>query len=1078
MINEVLPTPGPIQRREQKQAPLTFAQESLWFLQQLDPDSNAYNSTHLIKFTGGIDHPCMERAVNELICRHEPLRTIYPNKRGKPVQVVQPNIHYELPYLKFQGLSEVDSQRASTRYVSEQSAVPFNLQKGPVFRFALLNHTTTKDELFFCIHHIGFDAWSWQILIRDLLTLYQSYRSALKVPLPDLPFQYTDYALWQREWLSGETLAVYMAHWKKTLSGSLPVLDLPTVNPRPEKQSFRGDRYTFCLSPLLTAQVKSFCLNERVTPFHLFLTIYALLLMRYSGQEDIIIGCPFANRQNPELNNLVGLFVNTLPVRVDLTGNPTVRELLNQVRDIMLDSFSWQAAPFEALVSELSPERDLSRTPVFQVAINMRNVPKHALVSSEEFTMEEVLRDDVPIPFDLSVEFNNSSDPIEVSFRYNVDLFAKNTIVQMTSHYQTLLSEFILKADAQIASLEMLSSAETEQLIGEWEHTRSDIPNTSIHELISSQAQKNPQAQAIVCNERSMTYLTLEKKSNQLAALLKARGVVPGSLIGILLPRSEDLLVTQLAILKAGGAYVFFDRDYPSERLAYMVKDSNPSLVVTHSSVHSGILDGYQTVILDKHSSEIRAFSADMNFPGTGQDAPLYVTYTSGSTGRPKGVTTLQRGIINYLQFLVKEFQLRTGDRVIQFTSLSFDPSFRDTLGVLTFGGTVFLMDDDQMRDPDYIVRTIVDQKIDCILSIVPTMLRALTGVTAIKQIKGNHLRLVMPSGEVLRPADIESVRNAFGSGVSIVNQYGPTECSMISIIYTVPDDSQNTRDVPIGKPIENVYFYVLDPFRHLVPSGVKGELYIGGVGVSPGYLNQPDLTNGRFIQDPFRQGERIYRTGDLVRMAPDGNLSYLGRTDHQVKIRGYRVELGEIESVLREYPGIREAIVNFSQQAGTERLFAFITLSITENDFINADLQQYLKERLPFYMLPSAITVLPKMPLTPTGKVDRHALPEPNTSKTGDRYQPPSNEIEERLTAIWQEVIGVTQVGIRDNYFELGGHSLMAVLLFTRIQEEFGKSIPIHLIFKESTVEELARYLSNENIPPGKNHNQSTQNL
>jgi pristinamycin I synthase-3/4 len=683
--------------------------------------------------------------------------------------------------------------------------------------------------------------------------------------------------------------------------------------------------------------------------------------------------------------------------------------------------------------------------------------------------MEEILREDAPVPFDLSVEFNNCDGFLDVSFRYNIELFTKETIIQMATHYQNLLSEFLVKGDGPIAAAEMLSPTENKRLLGDWEHSRSDIPKTCIHELISRLVQKNPVAEAVICNGRSMTYLTLEKKSNQLAAYLKIKGVVPGSLVGILLPRSEDLLVTQLAILKAGGAYVFFDRDYPSERLVYMVQDSNPLLIVSHSSIYPKILENYQTIHLDDDSNEICSCPTDIHFPGTGQDAPIYVTYTSGSTGRPKGVMTLQRGVLNCIQFLTKEFHLSEGERVIQFTSLSFDPSFRDTLGVLTFGGTVILMDDDQMRDPEFITRTIMEQKIDCIMSIVPTMLRALPRTTAIKQTWKNQLRMIMASGDVLQPADVESVRNVFGPEVRIVNQYGPTECSMISTTYLVPEENlKNTREIPIGKQIDNVYFYILDSFRHLVPPGVKGELYIGGVGVSPGYLNQPQLTSERFIPDPFRPGRHIYRTGDLVRMAADGMLTFLGRPDHQVKIRGYRIELGEIETVISEYPKVQDAVVVLSQQDGTERLSAYITLSNMENDFSIEGLQQYIKERLPFYMLPSTITVLEKMPLTNTGKIDRQGLPKPKTGQDVDRYIAPRNETEKRLVSIWQEVIGVERVGVRDNYFELGGHSLMAVLLFTRIQEEFGKAIPMHLIFKDSTVESLAGYLSNESFSIG----------
>jgi pristinamycin I synthase-3/4 len=1068
MINEVLPIPGPIRQRQQKQAPLTYAQESLWFLQQLDPDSNAYNSTHLVKFTGVVDHTCMERAVNELIRRHEPLRAIYPNIGGRPLQVIQPYKHFDLPIIKLQDLGDEERQKTGSRYVAEHGDIPFNLQQGPLFRFALINHSTNEDELFFCTHHIGSDAWSWQVLLSDLLALYRFYHSDQGKGLPDLPIQYSDYALWQREWLSGETLAAYLTHWKKVLAGNLPVLDLPTDKPRPEKQSFRGTRLPFQFPLPLAAQAKEFCQRERVTPFHLFLAVYAVLLMRYTGQEDIIIGCPFANRPSLELNHLVGLFVNTLPIRVDLSGNPTFKELLKQVREMMLDAFSWQAAPFEALVSEISPERDLSRTPVFQVAINMRNVPKYTQ-DGDELMVEEILREDAPVPFDLSLEFNNSGDFFDVSFRYNIELFTRETITQMASHYQNLLREFITHGDDPIAAAEMHSPAEIKRLLGDWEQSRVDFPHTCIHELISRQARKNPHNDAVICNGRAMTYATLEKRSNQLAAYLQAKGVVRGSIVGILLPRSEDMLVTQLAILKTCAAYVYFDMIYPAERLSYMVRDSNPRVVVTLSSLEPKSLENFQKIFLDLAANEINAFPENADFASTEQEAPLYVTYTSGSTGFPKGVITLQRGVLNYIHYLRSEFNLHEGERILQSTSLAFDPSFRDTMGVLTFGGTVILMDDDQMRDPEFIARTIVEQKIDCIISIVPTLLRALTNTTMDKQIQENHLRLVMPSGEVLLPSDIESVRNTFGAAVQIVNQYGPTECSMVSTLYKVPD-AANTKHphVPIGKPIDNVYTYVLDPFLHLDPPGVKGELYIGGVGVSPGYLNQSELTSERFIPDPFRTGQRIYRTGDLVHRESDGNLSFLGRVDFQVKVHGYRIELGEIESVIRQFPNIREAVVVLFRQEQPEKLIAFVTLADTNSYFSTQDLLKYLKDRLAFYMLPFNIVLLSKMPLTPTGKIDRLGLPLERSRQVEGQFIAPRNDVEKRLVTIWQEVIGVDHVGVSDNYFALGGHSLMAVLLFTRIQEEFGKSIPMRLIFTDSTVEGLAAYLSEQPTSDG----------
>jgi amino acid adenylation domain-containing protein len=1046
----------------QKQGPLSYSQESLWFLSELDPTNNAYNSVYLFRLIGGVDHQVMERALNEIVRRHEVLRTVYPSRGGQPLMQIHSHAPMPLPYVDYSSLLPEEREAVIQKYVLEHGRVPFNLYEGPLTRFALLHAAPQEDYLFFAIHHIGFDAWSRHVLIGELVQLYGDFRSGNGSGLPNLPIQYVDYALWQRDWLCGDTLKTYVEHWKNILSGELPILDLPTDYQRPSIQTYRGARHHFRISPAISNRVKEFCKKEHLTPFHFFLAAYAVLLMRYTGQEDIITGCPFANRPLPELDGIIGAFINTLPIRLNLGGDPSVRSLLGQVRAVMLDAFSWQAVPFEALVSELSPQRDLSRTPVFQVLINMRNVPKrsHAI---EGLEVKDELLDDATAAFDISLELGDAGDHFSAAVRYNVSLFNQATILKMVSHFQNIIGAMLEESESPLSGLGMLNPSERQSLLLDWNDTRSEFPQNCIHELISEQAAKNPDAQAVICNGRHLTYSTLEKKANQLAAYLLARGVEPGTRVGIFLPRSEELLVAQLAILKAGGAYVPFDLTYPVERLVYILKDAVPALIVTDSSSGSQIPDQLQRIYLDSDAGKIQTFPEQENFTGSDLDSPVYVTYTSGSTGRPKGVVNIQRGVVNYLHHLVKTFHLKAGERVIQFTPLSFDAAFRDTLGVLTFGGTVVLMDDEQMRNPDFINTAIVEQQIACNLSVVPTMLRALAQSMLKNPTLEHHLRLIMPSGEALQVADIKLVKEAFGKAVQIVNQYGPTECSMISTLYTIPEVlPADIPDIPIGKPISNVRVYVLDQNRQPVPVGVMGELYIGGIGVGLGYLNQPALTAERFFSDPFWPGNRMYRSGDRVRYLPDGMLSFLGRLDHQVKIRGYRVELGEIDAVIGEFPNIQAAAVVLRQHEGSEMLAAYITLFDKDQEFVTDNLQQYLKDRLPFYMLPSTITILDEMPLTPNRKIDRRSLPSPE-SRNGQAHLAPRNDIERRLVSIWKEVLEVEQVGVRDNFFELGGHSLMAVRLFSRIEQEFGQALPLLLLFKEGTVEALATILAGE---------------
>jgi len=1055
--------PPAIPVRHLKQTSLSFAQESLWFLQQLDPENISYNSNQLIKFTGGIDPACMEQALNWLVRRHEPLRTKYPNQGGRPVQVIQPFETFSLLCMDFSQLSDVEQEKAVLGFSTKQGDQPFNLENGPLTRFALLHTAPNIDYLFFCTHHIGSDAWSRQVFLSELMLLYSAFQTGKSPNLPELPVQYADYAAWQRDWLSGETLKTYIEHWKNILSGVLPILDLPTDRPRPILQTFRGASYHFQLSQALSSQMKGFCQKERMTLFQLLLAAYALLLMRHTGQEDIILGCPFANRSRSELEGVVGLFVNTLPIRVTLQGNPSVREFLKQVQSVMLEAYPWQAAPFEALVSEISPQRDLSRTPVFQAVINLRNVPKRQVII-EGLEMENVPRENVPRPFDISLELEAGEDGIvEASFEYNIDLFNEITITNMASHYKNLLGELLAKLELPLVDLEMLAPSELKQILVDWNDTSADFPQVCIQELISAQVEQQPQAQAVVCNGNSLTYGELDKKANQLVHYLRAQGVGSEDRVAIYLPRSEMVAVTQLAILKAGAAFVPLDLTYPAERIAYMLKDSNPFEIITISNLSSQLPDQIRKICLDSDSKYIEACETRKPDSITNNDSLAYVMYTSGSTGRPKGAMNAHKGIVNYMTHLTRLFLFGAADRVVQFTSLSFDPSIWTILGTLTYGGTVYLLDDDQMRDPDFIYSAIIDHQATYI-NTVPTMLKAICETALARGPRENALRLISAGGEVLRATDLELLHRAFGESVKLNNHYGPTECSISATHYLVPDVlPKDMQVVPIGKPISNVRNYILDNHLHPVPQGVKGELFIGGVGVGLGYWGQPALTAERFLPDPFQAGGRMYRTGDIARQLPDGTLCFLGRSDDQVKIRGYRIELSEIETVVSEYPGVKEAAMSLWRDDGQENLAAYITLLEDQQDQIQAGLRGYLEARLPFYMLPASITILKEMPVTASHKIDRRSLPRPESREQENGYLAPRNEVEARLISIWKEVIGNTRVGVRDNFFELGGDSLLAVRMFTRIQEEFGQSLPLLLMFKDGTVEALAETLTRQ---------------
>jgi amino acid adenylation domain-containing protein len=1043
-------------------SPLSYSQESLWYLAQLDPENTAYNQTYLLKLDGQLDITVLERAINEVIRRHSALRTIFAIEDGVPYQVIQPFTNIELPIVDFSNFPEEEKDQLAQQFAGEKGHIFFDLTHGPLMRLYLLRLNSTSHYLMLSIHHAIFDGWSRQVFMKEMSHFYNAYLTGDSLTLPEPKIQYADFAEWQHKWLQGDRLTNLMNYWKEQLSGELTVLELPIDHPRSSLQTFRGIRHFFKVDSELTNKLKAFCKSRRLTPFMVVTAAYFILLMQYTGQEDIIIGCPFANRSYPELStdieNTIGMFINTMPLRMDISDNPTVKDLITRVQKVVIGALSNHQLPFERLVAEIQPERDLSRTPIFQAIINMRNFPRF---SSQSLIVSDTVLGDRDAAFDLSFELNEQDNGFSCAFRYNVDLFEESTIARMAIHYQRLLEAILVNSDLSISELEMLTPEEKQQILYNWNTTEADYPQACIHDLISKQAWKNSSAPAVICGEEILSYGELDIHANQLAHFLQSKGVSQNTVVGIFLPRSGRMVISQLATIKAGGAYLPLDTTYPLERIRFMLEDAQPKLVITVSTLLNQLPDTIETICLDTEAGIINGFEKAEPHISISPDELAYVIYTSGSTGHPKGVMSTHRGAVNFIAHMIKAHVLNGSDRVLQLTPLSFDASVRDTLGTLIFGGTILLMDDEQMRNPDAILSTITKYSASCILSIVPTMLNFLSE-TALAQgfNKNNDLRLIMPSGEILQIKDVQRAWAAFGSKVKIVNQYGPTECSMISAVYTIEEDTiENLPVIPIGKPISNTRLYILDKSLKPVPIGAKGELYIGGLGVGRGYINQSNLTMEHFIHDPYSTltGGRMYKTGDVARYWPDGTLEFYGRQDNQVKLRGYRVELGEIEAVLRDHPSVKEIAVVLWSDISSDQLIAYVVLKDRSSTY--DDLREFVARRLPFYMVPSSFVILDSLPLTPNRKIDRRALPRP------DQQVPvhvvPRNDTERRLLEIWKEILNLNNIGVTDNFFDIGGHSLMAVRLFARIENTFGTKLPLTALFQHGTVEELARLIN-----------------
>jgi aspartate racemase len=1065
LIREKLPESSllrQIRRRpEQEVLPLSFAQQRMWFLDQLEPGSPSYNISRALLFAGPLNAEALERSLNEILRRHEAMRTVFPSVDGDAVQVITPHRSFSVPVTDLRNIDGGDRLGHAHRMAMEEFQRPFDLSTGPLFRAGLLRVEDEVHVLLLTMHHIVSDGWSMGVFFRELAALYEAFSGGRSSSLPDLPIQYADFAHWQRQWFKGKVLEQQLSYWKRQISGSPPVLELPTDRPRPPIQTYNGATCSVTLSRELTDALKALSRREEITLFMTLLAAFQTLLHRYTGQDDILVGTPIANRNRVELEGLIGFFVNMLVMRTDLSGDPRFRELLGRVRDVALGAYEHQDLPFEKLVEELHPERDMSRTPIFQVAFQLRNVPKSPL-QFPGLKVDDFGGDNPISKFDLSVDVAEHGGELSCLFEYNTDLFDAATMERMAGHFHTLLEGVAVDPDRKISALPLLTEAENRQLQVEWNDTRVDLPmDRCVHRFFEDQVERTSNAVAVVFEEESLTYRELNARSNCLARCLQKRGVGPDVLVGICMERSLEMVVGILGVLKAGGAYVPLDPSYPKERLEFMLDDARPAVLLTQSRLAERLpARGAEMLLVDSGWDAI-AREDGGNLPGGESPENLaYVIYTSGSTGRPKGVMVPHRAFSNNILWGRRHFHLTEADVVAQISTFCFDASVSEMFLALLSGAKLVMTSPSLQYDPVYLLKTIAEQKVTMV-ELVPALIKVLLEEKGIGAC--DCLKRCISGGESLS-VELQDRFLETLPGVELYNSYGPTETTIDATCWTCRG-GEDRGTVPIGRPIANFRAHILDGNLQPVPIGVPGELYLGGPGLARGYLNSPELTEEKFIADPFRAeaGSRLYRTGDRVRYRPDGNICFLGRIDNQVKVRGFRIELGEIEWALRRHPAVHDAVVMAVGEMETAtQLAAYLVPASNSALPSTVEMRDFLKKSLPDYMVPAIFIALEALPLTPSGKVNRRALPLPDGARVDKEgsFVAPRDELEKKLASLWEKVLMVKPVGVRDNFFELGGHSLLAVRLFAQIGKEFGKSLPLSTLFQAPTVGELADIL------------------
>jgi amino acid adenylation domain-containing protein len=1043
--------------------PLSFAQERIWFLHQLEGDQPAYNVFKAYKLTGRLNVDQLRQCLGDVVARHEVLRMTFPDRGGVPYQHILAAIDVPLPFEDLEGLGETDRAQRIEDLCLALVKEPFDLVQGPLFRTKIVHLGRDQHLLFLAMHHIITDGWSIDVLVREMVEAYLRRGSSSEQVTPELPIQYTDFTLWQRAWLTDENLPPYFEFWERELAGAPEVTTLTPDNPRPAEASFRGANLPIHLGDKLSASVHQLASQIGSTPFMVIMAGLVALLHRYTGMEDLVIGTPVANRTHVDLEGLIGFFVNTLALRFDLSGEPTFEQLLEHTRAQTLRALTYQDLPFELLVKRLQTERDLSRNPIFQIMVSMRVGPGHPTemdgVQIEAFPLDtQVSR------FDLNLMLWQRDSEISGHWEYSTDLYDRTTIERFSNHFLRFLQSIVSDPRQVVSSIPLLEKGERNRLLNQWGSSTAAISSVAcVHELFEAQVERTPLSSALEMDGRTLSYEALNTRANQLAHRLRANGICPNDRIGIFMPRSMEMIVAILGILKAGGAYVPLDLALPQARIEMMLKDAGVKVLLTKAG-HETIPPPFDGIFIGLDDSGANLAGEPENNPRSSAkgDDLVYVTYTSGSTGMPKGVAMPHRALVNMLTWQLGHTSVPSA-RTLQFTTLGFDVSFQEILATLAGGGTLILISEDERQDFRLLARRLAELRVERIF-LPYSALQLLAEVLVQEGAQGLKLKEVITAGEQLRitPA-IEQLYRSLGECV-LHNQYGPTEAHVVTV-YTLRGEPGSWPLLPpIGQPISNVEVYILDSQLEPVPVGVVGELYVGGLGLAHGYLNRPEENKERFIKHPFSSDPRarLFRTGDLTRFMPDWEIRFLGRRDEQVKIRGYRVELGEIEAVLGQHEDVSECVVRVHQERTADvNLWAYIVPRAKSNPS-RRGLRSYLRSRLPEYMIPSRFFALNEIPLTSSGKINRVALSTIEAQELGEpeKHAAPSDPLESQIAAVWEQVLGIQPVGANDNFFDLGGHSMLALQLLSALKHATGVELSVAALFRAPTVAEQAQII------------------
>ena len=1061
------PSLKPVER--QGPMPLSFAQQRLWFLDQMNPGSSAYNMVFPMNVKGKLQIDVLRRVLSTIVSRHEVLRSRFVLVDGQPAQVADAPRPFDLPLVDLQHLPLDEAHKAAIRRAEEEACTPFDLAAGPLLRGVIMQLGPEEYALVIACHHIISDGWSIGVMTRELMTLYDTMAAGKPASLPPLPIQYADYAWWQRQAAQSERTQREMSYWKRKLAQPLPILDMPTDHPRPAVMSERGTRREFTWGRALVDEVQAFSRKNGVTTYMTLLAAFNALLYRYTRQEDILVGSPVAGREQSETEPLIGFFVNNIVLRTDLSGAPTFRQLLERVRTVTLEAYEHQHVPFDRLVEALHPDRDPSRPPFFQILFSLQNMNMED-VHLVDTTMKRMEIETQTTRFDLTVELWERPDEMLCFIEYCTDLFEEKTIQRLMGHYETLLKAILRDPDQKIGDLPLLTADERQQLLDGWNDTAVDYPrHQPVHRLFEAQAAQRPHAVAVTCSGAAIRYDELNSAANQLARHLQSLGCGAGALVGIFMDRSIEMVMALLAVHKAGAAYLPLDPAFPADRLAFMLEDSAAGYLIAQAHLADQMPAHHAQVVMVDDDWPLVATQSSENLPfatsalaadAVGEDEDevydseqlAYVLYTSGSTGRPKGVQVPQRALVNFLVSMQAAPGMTAQDILLSVTTLSFDIAGLEIFLPLITGGQIEMV--------SYAVATDGAALLEKLHSCRATIMQATPATWRLLLSAGWQSTpglKILCGGEAM-PGELAN--QLLGRCASLWNMYGPTETTIWSTIEQV---SAGEGIMPIGRPIANTQVYILDEAQRPLPIGIAGELYIGGDGVAHGYLNRPELTAEKFVLDPFAGGtQRMYRTGDLARWRADGRLEFLGRIDFQVKIRGFRIELGEIEAVLDEHPAVRQAVVMAREDTpGDLRLVAYLLLDAGTAPSAS-DLRSYLKEKLPDYMTPALYVTVDAFPLTPNGKVNRKALPAPSEGRveTSVHYVAPRNETERSIAAIWQSVLAVEKVGITDNFFDLGGHSLLIIQVHNQLRRSLETTLTIAQMFQYPTIEALAAHL------------------